>query len=112
MANKVQSKPDKEEHYICNFFLIKVWVIEDVKKLNMDWNTFLFLVGYDPEIIGTPSVKKNTPSSMEKTTPTVSSEEHDGEKGESKEKRKRNMPMRYSPKVIIDIEESSESQKG
>ena len=51
----------------------------------MDWNMFLFLARYDPKTISTPSTKKNTPSSKEKTTPRISSEERDREKEKSKE---------------------------
>ena len=66
MADKVQSKPKKVEKFVFHLGLIKLLVLEELKKMNQDWNTFLFLVGYNPKEMATPSARKSTPSSKEK----------------------------------------------
>ena len=37
--------------------MIKLLVLEELKTTNRDWNTFLFLANYDPEVMPTPSKK-------------------------------------------------------
>ena len=77
------------EKYIFHFGLIKLLVLEELKKTNRDWNTFLFLANYDPEIMATPS-KRISPIMKEKETPIESSKQRERhkeiEKGKEKQK--------------------------
>ena len=43
-------------------------MLEEIRKMSKDYNMFLFLVGYDLEVLGIPSARICTPSSKEKTT--------------------------------------------
>ena len=64
MSDKVQDKTDISEKSIFHHGLIKLLVMEELKKLNRDWATFLFLSGYDVDVLTlnmTPKSKKNTP---------------------------------------------------
>lgn len=55
MEDKAQSKAQIPEKYIFHFCLIKLLVLEELRKINRDLNTFLFLSNYDPKIMVTPS---------------------------------------------------------
>ena len=64
MADKVQAKPESNETFIFHHGLIKLIVMEELKKLNRDWSTFLFLSGYEVDVLTprkTPRSKANTP---------------------------------------------------
>ena len=56
------------EKYIFHFGLIKLLVLEELKKIKRDCNTSLFLSNYDHEIMVTPS-KRISPVMKEKETP-------------------------------------------
>ena len=54
-------------------------MLEEIRKMSRDYNMFLFLVGYDPEVLGIPSFSKEMYSKMKRKN-NYSSKEHDGEK--------------------------------
>ena len=43
-------------------------VLEEIRKMSRDYNIFIFLVGYDLEVLGIPLARRCTPISKEKTT--------------------------------------------
>jgi len=57
------AKSQQAECYIFHFSLITLLVLEELRKIGRDWNTFLLLVGYYLEIMSSPSVRKGMPSS-------------------------------------------------
>ena len=64
MADKIQAKPESSDTSIFHHGLIKLLVMEELKKLNKDWATFLFLSGYDVDVLTPrrkPKSKKKTP---------------------------------------------------
>ena len=64
MFDKFQEIPKSSETSIFHHALIKLLVMEELKMLNRDWATFLFLSGYDVDVITpkkTPKSKTNTP---------------------------------------------------
>ena len=64
MADKVQAKPESGDNSIFHHGLIILLVMEELKKLNKDWSTFLFLSGYEVDVLTprkTPRSKENTP---------------------------------------------------
>ena len=56
MEDKVQARPEGSESSIFHHGLIKLLVLEELKNLNRDWATFLFLSGYDVDAL-TPKKK-------------------------------------------------------
>ena len=55
MSDKVQGRPEGSETSIFHHGLIKFIVLEELKKLNRDWETFLFMSGFE---IDAPTPKK------------------------------------------------------
>ena len=51
MSYKVQARPEGSETSIFNHGLIKLLVLEELKKLKRDWATFLFLSGYEVDAL-------------------------------------------------------------
>lgn len=87
IVDKVQSKTQFAEKYIFHFGLIKLLVLEKVKKINRDWNTFLLIANYDPEVMATPSKRVSLISKV-KETPTGSSKKRERHKEIKKGKEK------------------------
>ena len=80
MSDKVQSRPECSETSIFHHVLIKFLVMEELKKLNRDRVTYMFLSGYEVDVL-TP---KKTPKS--KTNPSIKNDEpiakaKDGQEG-------------------------------
>jgi len=65
MENNVQAKLDTRNRYIFHHGVIKLLVVEELKRLNRYWLTLLFLSGYELDV-ATPS--RRTPRSKS-TTP-------------------------------------------
>lgn len=64
ISDKVQGRPERSETSIFHHGLIKFIVLEELKKLNRDWGTFLFMSGYEidaPTPRKTPKSKTITP---------------------------------------------------
>ena len=68
MSNKFQARSEGSDTSIFHHGLITLLMLEELKKLNRDWATFLFLSGYE---VGTLTPKK-TPKS--KATPSSKSD--------------------------------------
>jgi hypothetical protein len=88
MSDRVQAKDDQVKTSLFHFSLVKLLVLEELKKLNKDWDSFLAStrIYLDP--------KGDTPLSDEKTSPLVPEEskrrekrsaEQDSEKGKEVE---------------------------
>jgi hypothetical protein len=60
MEDKVQAKSNQIEHSLFHFGLIKLLVLEELKKTNTEWDSFLSSIGFGPEFHGTPKTKKTT----------------------------------------------------
>ena len=56
MADKVQARPQNNDTDVFHHGLIKLLVLEELGKINKDWSSFLFLNGYEVDVV-TP--KKN-----------------------------------------------------
>ena len=54
MVDKVQARPEGSETSIFNHGLIKLLVLEELKNMNRDWATFLFLSGYEVDTVSPP----------------------------------------------------------
>ena len=78
-------------------------VLEELKKVNKDWNTFLFLANYDPKIIGTPS-KRITLVSQEKVTLGDSNKKREKDKGKEKVKEKKRGKTNLCQHIEADLE--------
>ena len=83
MVDKVQSKSQIAEKYVFHFGLIKLLVLEEMKKKNRDWNTFLFLENYDLEVVPTPS-KRVSSTTKPKEIHATSSKKRKGQKDTKK----------------------------
>ena len=79
MVDNVQDKSQIAKKYVFHFGLIKLLVLEELKKTNKDWNTFIFLANYDPKVIFTPS-KKVSSATKPQVTPLESSRKRKGHK--------------------------------
>ena len=84
MADKVQAKSQIADKYVFHFGLIKLLVLEELKTTNRDWNTFLFLANYGPEVMPTPS-KKVSSAVKPRITHAASSRKRKEQKSSGKE---------------------------
>ena len=66
MYDKVQDKPESSKTSIFHHGLIKLLVMEELKKLNRDWATFLFLSGYDVDVLTPKKTTKSKKSAPKK----------------------------------------------
>lgn len=73
----IRFKSKIAKKYVFHFGLIKLLVLEELKKTNRDWNTFLFLENYDHKVVPTPS-KRVSSTAKPKETPTTSSKKRKG----------------------------------
>ena len=63
MFNKVQAKPHTSDTSIFHHNIINLLVVEELNKLKRIWPTFLFLIGYEFDVV-TP---RKTPKSKSST---------------------------------------------
>jgi hypothetical protein len=62
--------------------LIKMLVLEELKKTKIDWDVFLAASGFQPDVAHTPHSKRQTPNPIDKIVHSDSSkEEEDDQKG-------------------------------
>jgi len=69
MSDKIQKTPQTAEKHLFHFGLMKLLVLEELRKLGRDWNTFLFLANYQPEMLETP-LRRGTPNPRSRATPS------------------------------------------
>ena len=65
MSNKVQTKEEGSETSIFDHGMIKLLVLEELKRLNRYWAYFLFMSGYEVDSVKLKNISKpkSTPSS-------------------------------------------------
>jgi hypothetical protein len=91
MVDKVQAKSKQVEPSLFHFSLIKLLVLEELKKTNGEWSSFLSTSGFCAETISSPPSKGSTPSTNDKAT-------------SSSLKRKRGKDKEQQPVVIETLE--------
>ena len=75
MLDKVQARPESSETSIFHHGLIKLLVLEELKKLNRDWATFISLSGYEVDVLAPKKTpKSNTNPSSKNDEPIVEAE--------------------------------------
>ena len=85
MDDKVQIKSQFVEKYVFHFGLIKLLVLEELKKINRDQSTFLLLANYDTEVVSSPS-KRILLLAKPSETPVASSKKRKRQKDIVKDK--------------------------
>jgi hypothetical protein len=73
MSDKVQAKSKLVERSVFHSGLIKMLVLEELKNIDSDWDTFLTSSGFQSDIVNTPQTKRRTPTSAERVVHTESS---------------------------------------
>ena len=51
MSDRVQVKSKGNETYLFHHGLIKLLVLEELRRLNGDWTSFLFMTGYEIDVV-------------------------------------------------------------
>ena len=67
MSDKVQAKVEGNETSLFHHGLIKLLVLEELKRLGRDWSSFLFISGFGVDTI-TPKI---TPKPRDIPSPSV-----------------------------------------
>ena len=70
IEDKFQGKKHNFENSLFHFGLIKLLVLEELKRKDLDWEAFLLSTGFSVEVVGSPHAKKKTPSPLQKETKT------------------------------------------
>ena len=70
MSDKVQVKKEGNETYLFHHGFIKLLVLEELKRLDRDWNSFLFMSGFEVDAV-TPK-RASRPRNI--SSPTVAEE--------------------------------------
>jgi hypothetical protein len=65
MSDRVQYKSKKVDTSVFHFVLIKMLVLEELKKTNIDWDVFLAASGFHPNVAHTPQSKRKKPTPTE-----------------------------------------------
>jgi hypothetical protein len=73
MSDRVQAKSKQVDTSVFHSGLIKMLVLEELKKTNTDWDAFLVASGFQPDVVHTPQSKRQTPISVENTVHSESS---------------------------------------
>jgi len=64
MSDRVQSKSKQVDTSVFHSGLIKMLVLEELKKTNIDRDVFLVASRFQPDVVNTPQTKRNTPTSL------------------------------------------------
>jgi hypothetical protein len=111
MVDKVQAKSNQIKHSMFHFGLIKLLVLEELKKTNKELYSFLSSIGFGMEVHGTPKTKKSTPVKSGKTMQSSSIIPK-----KTKKKDKEHIPATIeTPEAstkTISRKESKENEKG
>jgi hypothetical protein len=89
MLDMVQAKSKQVDTNVFHSGLIKMLVLEELKKTNTDWEIFLVASGFQPDIAHTPQSKRQTPTLAENIVPSYS-------------RKKRNMTISYKSIQLTD----------
>ena len=73
MSDRVQAKSKQVDTNVFHYGLIKMLVLEDLKKTNTDWDAFLDTSGFQQYVSHTPQSKRHTHIPIEKTVHSESS---------------------------------------
>jgi hypothetical protein len=73
MSDRVQAKSKQVDTSVFHSGLIKMLVLEELKKTNTDWDAFLVASGFQVDVVHTPQSKRQTPISVEKIVHSKSS---------------------------------------
>jgi hypothetical protein len=82
MVDKVQLRKEQGDASLFHFSLIKLLVLEELRKINQDWESFLNSSGIEVDSLSIPQSHRNTPSSVERTErsiPEISVKKRGGE---------------------------------
>jgi len=69
MSDKIQKMPQTAEKHLFHFGLMKLLVLEELRKLGRDWNTLLLLADYQLETLEAPS-RRGTPKPKSRVAPS------------------------------------------
>jgi hypothetical protein len=130
MVDKVQAKSKQIEHNVFHFGLIKLLVLEELRKTNGEWDSFFSTIGFSPEATSSPPSKRSTLSTSDKAASggakrkrskgkeqqpsIVETPESTAEiflSKESKEKKKGKKPLEKGMKNVEDVVETPDSKK-
>ena len=75
MSDKVQARAERSETSIFHHGLIKLLVLEELKKFNIDWAYFLFFSGYELDSVTPKKAPKPKATSSPAATEGVNEEE-------------------------------------
>jgi hypothetical protein len=73
MLDRVEAKSKKVDTSVFHFGMLKILVLEELKKTNTYWDSFLVASGFQPDVVHTPQSKRQTPIFVEKTVHSESS---------------------------------------
>lgn len=99
MIKKAQEHPQQLENNIFHYGLIKLLIVEELKKTSRDWNTFLFVANYQVEMPSS-TIKSRSPKKNKYVFPVMSKED----KGKK--------PMEKPEVEVVEATELSERVKG
>jgi hypothetical protein len=71
MDDKVQLRKEQGDASLFHFSLIKLLVLEELRKRNQDWESFLISSSIEVDSLGIPQSLRNIPSSVEKTATSI-----------------------------------------
>jgi hypothetical protein len=54
MSDRVQAKSNQVDTSVFDYGLIKMLVLEELKKTNIDWDVLLVALGFQPNVAHTP----------------------------------------------------------
>jgi hypothetical protein len=86
MADRVQARADQLKSSMFHFSLVKLLIVEELRKLNREWDSFLSSANIPLE------PKRDTPLSVERVSPSSS-----GKKGESVAEKRKGKEVEGSP---------------
>ena len=99
MIKKAQEHPQQLEKHIFRYGLIKLLIVEELKKKSRDWNTFLFVANYQVEMPSS-TIKSRSPKKKKDVSPVMSKED------------KGKQPMEKPEVEVVEATKLSERVKG
>jgi hypothetical protein len=127
MVDKVQAKSKQVEPSLFHFSLIKLLVLEELKKTNREWSYFLSTSGFCVETTSSPPSKGSTPSTSAKATSNSLKRKKGNDKEQpivietpetttktslNKGSKKKGKEPLQGIKTVVNIEETPDSKRG